>query len=127
MQARFQILQKESNYWDRKFIVRVSGACVTLHNTLVRMQKYSKFYDDDGDVYSGAKSITQTYGEERNLMRMRPKERLRDGEENYSVIHDIVFSHEEYERTEKLEEVMVRLVVVQEYSIDHRKHFVLVE
>lgn len=35
LQAHFQILRKESHYWDEKLIVRVSDVCVTMHNMLV--------------------------------------------------------------------------------------------
>lgn len=54
LQAQFQVLWKQSQYWDDKFGVRISEVCVTFHNMLFCMDQYGEFQEelneDKGDV-----------------------------------------------------------------------------
>eukprot|EP00171_Calliarthron_tuberculosum_P002978 IDg2978t1 len=64
LQARFQVLRRESFLWCKNDVVAVSETCVILHNMLVRMNEEGKFQSDAAEDGQGFNIVTELWDEE---------------------------------------------------------------
>ena len=48
LQSRFEILRREMRGWDVEEVVKISQACVIMHNLIVRMQQNGDFRNEAG-------------------------------------------------------------------------------
>lgn len=75
LQARFNVLRKESYLWRKKEVLAVSRTCVILHNMLVRMNQEVCFEDDFIEEGQTVNIVTEVYQEECRRANERDVER----------------------------------------------------
>lgn len=121
LQSRFHILRRESNRWDRDEVVRVSEACVIIHNILICMCKRGAFDDEVGAGEDAVSIIAELYEEEAENMAQSTAERQETVQDaDNDVLEDVVA---EAERRFILDSIMTNQGMHQDLQEDLMKSF----
>jgi len=80
LQARFNVLRKESNLWLKKDVLAVSETCVILQNIFVRMNQEGAFQEETSHEGESINLVTELYEHECGQAQQREIER-KDQEE----------------------------------------------
>lgn len=86
IQARFEVMRKESFIWYKKNVAKVSKVCVIIHYMLVPMNQERLFAEDLQTEAQGANIITELYEEEATGLNERREERTQQEEEAEATV-----------------------------------------
>lgn len=76
LEARFQVLRRENNFWHIERIIDLTHCCVILHNLLVSLHQKGVF-DDEVREEEGLEVVSELYDEERAERNIRKNEKKR--------------------------------------------------